>query len=477
MKKLVKIVALVIIVPLAGCMMGPNFQKPDVETPYNFRFTESEPEAAANLKWWKLFNDPVLNSLIITALTDNKDAMIAAGRIEEARASLGFTRADQYPRLDIEGGAKTGNFLGASRSNTTDYTAYIAPVLSWEIDFWGKYRRSTESARAQLMASEYSLRTVQIGLISEVAGTYYLLLDYRQRLFISKSTLDSRLKSLDIIQKRFDKGIIPEIDLNQAQIQKEIAVAAIPLYERLIANTENALSILLGKFPGEIETGYDLNDQTFLPDIPAGLPSSILERRPDVAEARYLLEAQTAKIGVAEALRFPSITLTGLFGAASSELSSVTTDGGVWSVGGSLLGPLFNFNKNLERVEIEKERTRQTLYFYENRVLNAFREVADALNEIQTYKRQISSVERKYTAAKNAAFLSKLRYDKGVTSYLEVLETERTLFSVGLELSELKRQFYNAYVKLYKALGGGWLSKEEMEQVPHQPEVRKTNSP
>lgn len=473
MKKLVKIAALVIIVPLAGCMMGPNFQKPDVETPYNFRFAESEPEAAANLKWWELFNDPVLNSLIITALTDNKDAMIAASRIEEARASLGFTRADQYPRLDIEGGARVGTFTGVSRSSTTDKSAYIAPVLSWEIDFWGKYRRSTESARAQLMASEYSLRTVQIGLISEVAGTYYLLLDYRLRLFISKSTLDSRLKSLDIIQKRFDKGIIPEIDLNQAQIQKEIALAAIPLFERLIANTENALSILLGKFPGEIETGYDLNDQTFLPDIPAGLPSSILERRPDVAEAMYLLEAQTAKIGVAEALRFPSITLTGLFGAASSELSSVTTDGGVWSVGGSLFGPLIDFDKNLERVEVEKERTRQTLYFYENRVLNAFREVADALNEIQTYKRQISSVERKYTAAKNAAFLSKLRYDKGVTSYLEVLETERTLFSVGLELSELKQQFYNSYVKLYKALGGGWLSKEEMEQVQSQPEAPK----
>jgi multidrug efflux system outer membrane protein len=473
MKNLVKIVALVIIAPLAGCMMGPNFQKPDVETPYNFRFAESEPEAAANLKWWELFNDPVLNSLIITALTDNKDAMIAASRIEEARASLGFTRADQFPRLDIEGGARVGTFTGVSRSSTTDKSAYIAPVLSWEIDFWGKYRRSTESARAQLMASEYSLRTVQIGLISEVAGTYYLLLDYRLRLFISKSTLDSRLKSLDIIQKRFDKGIIPEIDLNQAQIQKEIALAAIPLHERLIANTENVLSILLGKFPGEIETGYDLNDQTFLPDIPAGLPSSILQRRPDVAEAMYLLEAQTAKIGVAEALRFPSITLTGLLGVASSELSSVTTDGDIWSVGGSLFGPLFNFNKNLERVEIEKERTRQTLYFYENRVLNAFREVADALNEIQTYKRQISSVERKYTAAKNAAFLSKLRYDKGVTSYLEVLETERTHFSVGLELSELKQQFYNSYVKLYKALGGGWLSKEEMEQVQGQPEAPK----
>lgn len=468
MKKLYKIVALVGIVSLVGCMMGPNFQNPVVETPYNFRFAESEPKAAANLKWWELFNDPVLISLITTALQGNKDAMIAASRIEEARASLGFTRSDQYPRLDIEGGARVGNFLGAARSETTDYSAYIAPVLSWEIDFWGRYRRSTESARAELMASEYSLRTVQIGLISEVAGTYYLLLDYRQRLSISKSTLDSRLESLDIIQKRFDRGIIPEIDLNQAQIQKEIAAAAIPLYERLIANTENALSIFLGRFPGEIETGYDLNDQTFLPEIPAGLPSNILERRPDVAEARYLLEAQTAKIGVAEALRFPSINLTGLFGVASSELSSITTDGGIWSVGGSLFGPLVDFNKNLQRVEIEKERTRQALYLYENRVLIAFREVADALNEIQTYKRQIASVERKYTAAKNAAFLSKMRYDKGVTSYLEVLDTERTLFSVGLELSELHQQYHNAYVKLYKALGGGWLSREEMEQAQHQ---------
>jgi len=191
----------------------------------------------------------------------------------------------------------------------------------------------------------------------------------------------------------------------------------------------------------------------------------------------YLLEAQTARIGVAEALRFPSITLTGLFGAATSELSSISTDGGIWSAGGSLTAPLFNFKQNLQRVEIEKERTKQALYRYENRVLFAFREVSDALNDIQTYKTQISAVKRKFTAAENAAFLSKMRYDKGVTSYLEVLETERTLFDVGLELSELKQQFYNAYVKLYKALGGGWLSEAEMEQTPSQPEVRKTGSP
>jgi len=463
MKKLAKFVAMIIIVSLTGCAMGPDFKKPVVETPQNFRFSDSESKEVVNLKWWELFDDPVLCSLVVAALTDNKDALIAASRIEEARAALGFTQADQYPRLDLEAGAKAGTFFGLSRSSTTDKSAYIAPVLSWEIDFWGKYRRSTEAAISELMASEYSLRTVQISLISEVVSTYFLLLDYHQRLKISRQTLESRLISLDIIQKRFDKGIIPEIDLNQAQIQKEIAAGAIPLFQRLIANTENALSILMGKFPGEIKTGRDLNQQVVPPDIPSGLPSDILERRPDIAEAMYLLEAQTARIGVAEALRFPSITLTGLFGVASAELTSISTDGGIWSVGGSLLGPLFDFNKSLSRVEIEKERTQQALYRYENRVLFAFREVADALNEIQTYKIQISAVERKLKAAKNAAVLSKMRYDKGVTSYLEVLETERTLFDVGLELSELKQQFYNSYVRLYKALGGGWLTKAELE--------------
>jgi multidrug efflux system outer membrane protein len=462
MKKLVQIITLAIIVSFTGCAVGPDFKKPVVETPDNFRFSDSKSKEVVNLNWWELFDDPVLYSLVVTALTNNKDLMIAASRIEEARAALGFTKADQYPRLDLEAGAATGNFLGISRSSTTDKYAFIAPVVSWEIDFWGKYRRSTEAAKAELMASEYSLRTVQINLISEVVSTYFLLLDYHQRLKISEKTLDSRIDSLDIIQKRFDKGIIPEIDLNQAQIQKEIAAGAIPLYQRLIANTENALSILMGKFPGEIKTGDDLGQQTVPPDIPVGLP-----------EAMYLLQAQTARIGVAQALRFPSISLTGLFGVASSEISNISTDGTVWSVGGSLLGPIFDFKKSRQRVEIENERTQQALYRYENRVLFAFREVSDALNDIQTYKKQISTVERKLKAAENAARLSKMRYDKGVTSYLEVLDTERTLFDVGLEYSELKQQFYNAYVRLYKALGGGWITKAEMEQTQPQKEAQK----
>jgi multidrug efflux system outer membrane protein len=472
MKKLAYIVALMIIVSFTGCAVGPDFKKPDVQPPDKFRFSDSESKEVVNLKWWELFNDPVLNLLVITALNDNKDVRIAASRIEEARASLGFTKADMYPRLDVEAGASRGSYVGG-RKVDTDNMFFIAPTLSWEIDFWGKFRRATESARAELMGSEYSLRTVQISLISEVVSTYFLLLDYHQRLKISKQTLDSRLDSLDIIQKRFDKGIIPEIDLNQAQIQKEIAAAAIPVHERLIFKAENTLSILLGKFPGEIKRGVDLYRQALPPDIPVGLPSSLLERRPDIIQALYLLEAQTARIGVAQALRFPSISLTGIVGFASTELSDLISDGDAWSIGGSLFGPIFNFNQDKLRVEVEKERTKQALYHYENTVLFAFRDVANGLNEIHTYKKQFSAVEREFIAAKNANTLSKMRYDKGVTSYLEVLDTERTLFNVGLDLSELKQQFYNAYVKLYKALGGGWLSKEEVEQAQNQPEAQK----
>jgi len=448
-------------------MLGPDFQKPDLEPLETFRFAESTAEMAedVNLKWWELFSDPIMASLVHTALQNNLNVKTAVSRIEEARAALGFSEADLYPMLDIQGGAQVGNFIGGGRSATTDKSAYIAPVLSWEIDFWGKYRRSNESARAELLASQYSLRTVQISLITEVVSTYYLLLDFRQRVELSRSTLASRQASLDIIQKRFNRGIIPEIDLNQAQIQKEIAVAAIPQYQRSIAKAESVMSILLGHYPMAIKTGEELHLQPVPPMIPMGLPSTILERRPDVSGILAQLHAQTAKIGVAEAMRFPSISLTGLLGVASFELGGVTDSGEIWSAGAGLTGPIFNWNKNIRRVDIEEERTRQALLEYERVVLQAYREVADALVEINTLKEQLDAVMRKNDAAKNANKLSKLRYDKGATSYLEVLDTERTLFSVGLEQSELEQQYRNAYVKLYKALGGGWLSEEEMSET------------
>ena len=467
MNIMLRAVLLLMTLLLSACMLGPDFQKPDLEPSETFRFAESKEEMAeeVNLKWWELFSDPILASLVHTALQNNLDVMTALSRIEESRAVLGFSEADLYPMLDVEGGAQVGNFIGRGRSETTDKSAYIAPVLSWEIDFWGKFRRSNESARAALLAEEYSLRTIQIGLIAEVVSSYYLLLDFRQRLELSRNTLGSRQDSLDIIQKRFDKGIIPEIDVNQAQIQREIAVAAIPLYQRLIAKTENVISILLGHYPAAIKTGEALHLQPIPPAIPMGLPSTILERRPDVSVALAQLHSQTAKIGVAEAQRFPAISLTGLLGVASFELGGITDSGEIWSAGAGLTGPIFNWNKNIRRVDIEEERTRQALLFYEKVVLQAYREVADALVEIDTLKAQLVSVTRKNDAAKNANKLSKLRYDKGATSYLEVLDTERTLFSVGLELSELEQLYRNAYVKLYKALGGGWLSEEEMANM------------
>jgi outer membrane protein, multidrug efflux system len=462
----------ILIYTLSNCSMGPDFQKPEVETPAQYRYDSLKVDSVAILKWWDLFNDPVLDTLIITALRENKDLLIAISRIEEARARLGFTGADQYPKLDIKADALRGNIQSKQFGlEQTNNAFFIGPVLSWEIDFWGKFRRATESARAQLLASEFSLRTVQISLISEVISTYFLMVDFRQRLEIAKNTLAAREKSLYIIQQRFDKGIVAEIDLNQSQIQKEIAAVAIPVFERLAGQTENALTILLGRLPGEIEQGYPLHDQLIPPAIPTGLPSDLLVRRPDISEAEYLLKAQNANIGVAVAKMFPSISLTGLLGLASSDLSTLTDGGAAWSISGGLLGPLFNFNKNTLRVEIEEARTEQALYQYENTVLNAFREVEDALIEVETYKKQLAANQRQFNAAKNAENLSLQRYDQGVTSYLEVLESQRSAFNAELELSEVKKDYLNAYVKLYKALGGGWITKEEMVEAEKQTEL------
>lgn len=445
--------------------MGPDFKPPEVETPEQFRYGAATEDTQIDLKWWELFDDPVLYTLVNMALENNKDVKIAISRMEEARATLGVTRADQFPQLDIKANGTYGNFTGTSYSETTNYSVYIAPVLSWEIDFWGKYRRATESAQAQLLASEYGLRAFQLSLIAQTISTYYLMLDFHQRLDIARETLQSRLKSLDIIQQRFDKGILPEIDLNQAQIQKEIAAQAIPLYQRTISKTEHALSILIGRLPGQIARGKSLKDQIEPPEIPTGVPARVLERRPDIAQSLYQLNAQNARIGVATAMRLPAISLTGLFGYASSEIANISTDGGVWSLGGSILGPIFDFGKSKQRVVVEEARTNQALFAYEKAVLQAFREIEDALVEISTYRDEIASAANRLAAARNANELSIERYDKGVTSYLEVLEADRTLFSVQLELSQLKKEYLSAYVNLYKALGGGWLSKEEMQQA------------
>lgn len=461
-------VFLIISIILSSCMVGPNFNEPEFDDlPDEFRFSDEYDRQEVNLVWWELFDDPVLVSLVNTALVQNKDLLIAISRIEEARSFLVFTKADLYPRFDLQGGANKGNFNGGIISSDSDEpknSAFISPVVNWEIDFWGKFRRANESARAQLLATEYAKKTVQISLISEVVGSYFMLLDFKERLRVAEQTLESREESLVIIQKRFDRGVIPEIDLNQAQVQKEIAAASVPVYKRLIANTENALSILLGTFPQEIKTDLDLYQQTIPPNVPVGLPSSLLERRPDILEALYFIQAQNALIGVAVAQRFPAISLSGAAGAAINDAAQMTIDGFAWNIAAGLAGPIFNFGQDKSRVEIEESRTEQALYNYQNVVLNAFREVSDALVDIQTYREQIAALVKQVKAAENANRLSKMRYDQGFSSYLEVLDSERAQFAAQLDLSQATQEYYNAYVRLYKALGGGWITPEEMTE-------------
>jgi multidrug efflux system outer membrane protein len=283
------VILMTALVLLTGCLVGPDFEQPAMEDlPDEFRFSTESDQEVVNLQWWELFNDPELNYLVTTALNENKDLLIAISRIEEARSFLVFTEADIYPRFDLQGGANKGNFTGAlivSDPDEPNNSAFISPVVNWEIDFWGKFRRANESAKAQLLASEYGKKTVQISLISEVVGAYFMLLDFKERLRVSEQTLESRDESLVIIQKRLDRGVIPEIDLNQAQVQREIAAAAVPINKRLISQTENAISILLGRFPEGIKTDLDLYQQTIPPNVPSGLPSSLLERRPDILEA------------------------------------------------------------------------------------------------------------------------------------------------------------------------------------------------
>ncbi|MCF6170711.1 MAG: TolC family protein [Bacteroidales bacterium] len=462
MKKTILIFFIGIIISLSGCKLGPDFQQPDYEGPTAFRFDSIQTDTIVNLRWWELFSDSVLDTLIRDALHANKDVMVAAARVEAARANLGFTKADQWPSFGYNLGVNSGNSLSGIATLPNSSSNFFAfPEMSWEIGFWGKYRRLNESARAELMASEYGLRTVQISLISAVASTYFSMLDNMTKLDISKRTFAARDSSTEIIQARFDYGIVAEIDLNQAQIQRAISAAAIPVYTRAVAYDENTLSILLGKYPASIPFGFDLFSQKEPPEVPRGIPSQLLTRRPDVMQAEAAYAAQNARIGAAEAARWPSLNVTGLLGAASSSLSALTTSGLGWSVGGVVLGPLFQFGKNKRRVEIERANTEAALRTYENVALQAFKDVENALVAIQTIRLELLAQKQRYDAAINAEYLSMERYDKGQTSYLEVLESQRQSFDAQLAFSQAKRDLLGAHVALYKALGGGWLSPEE----------------
>jgi multidrug efflux system outer membrane protein len=443
---------------LGGCALGPDFSRPDVVQPEVFR--EGPPgESIANLPWWEVFDDPVLQDLVGMALEQNQDVRIAAARVEEALAALGFTRAEQFPAFGI--GAGAGRAGGSDQREgipgtiASDFSVYAN--VSWEIDLWGRLRRSTESARAELLATEAARQGVTISIVAAVADLYFQLRDLDNRLDISQRTLQSRSDSLALIRTRFKGGIVSELDVRQAEIEEATAAAAVPAFERNIVAVENALSVLLARAPGRIARGAPLDAEQVPATAPAGLPAELLNRRPDVREAEARAHAQMARVGIAEALRLPTLTLTGAAGLQSSELGDLNESGAdFWSIGGNLFGPLFEFGRNLRRVDVEKARTEQAVLRYESTVLNAYRDVDDALTALGTGAVEYEARRRQVESARAAARLSWARYDGGVTSYLEVLESERSLFSAELLASSTLQQRYAALVQLYKALGGGW---------------------
>lgn len=444
----------------SSCMMGPSFQKPEIKAP-DYYISEHTTADTVNLKWWEMFDDKILDTIVEAALSYNLDVKMAASRIEQARAYWGMTKADLWPSISIEAGANRGNYGGGVTASSPSNAFYVTPAFSWELDFWGKYRSLSESAQADLLASEWGMRSMQISLIGDVINMYFQLLDYQKRLDIALKTVELRYNSLDIIRMRFEEGIVPEIDVNQAEAQWAVAAAAVPTYERAVAQVQYAMSVLLGQNPRLLLHPKKLQEHKIPEEIPVGLPSELLKRRPDIAQAEMLLKSQNAQIGAAVAARFPSISVTGLFGAASNELSSLTTGDMAWSAGASLLGPIFNFGKNKRRVEVERKKAEEMVYNYELTVLNAFREVEDALISISTYKKEFEVRKIYFKATADAAQLSSLRYNKGVASYLEVLENERSAFEAELSMVQTYQELLNSHIELYKALGGGWLTPEE----------------
>lgn len=444
-----------------GCALGPDYERPDVGAPSAYEQELDSGETIANLQWWELFQDEELQRLITIALEESQSVAIAAARVEEARARYGFVRADLFPRVDGRAGAQRGNLAeqilpGISGAGIQEgYT--LAADLSWEVDIWGKLRRSTQAARSELLATQYGENAVIISLVADVASAYLLLRDLDAQREISRRTQQGRIDSLEIIQARFDKGTVPLLDVNQAEIEEVDATVRLVETERAIIQTENFISVLLGRNPGRIKRGASLEDQVFPPDIPAGLPSELLQRRPDVLAAEQQLAAQTARIGVAKALRWPSLSLTGSLGLANNDVSDLLdSDSKIWSVGADFFTPIFNSGKLKRQIEIEVARTEQLLNQYELTVLQSLREVDDALAGIRTYKDESTARRRQVNAARSASNLSWARYNGGVASYLEVLETQRALFRAELESSITYRQQLVSIVQLYKALGGGW---------------------
>jgi multidrug efflux system outer membrane protein len=448
---------------LAGCTVGPKYQRPAVTTPDAYRglAPDADKQSAASLgdeKWWTVFQDDQLQALIRTALTENYDVRIAAARVLQAQAALGITRADQFPA--IAGGAAANNQrIPQSKLNSPIETSAnaVSVAMAWELDFWGKFRRATEAARADLLATEWGRRAVLTSLVSNVAAAYFQLRELDLEMEISRRALESRQESLRLVKVRAQGGVTSMLDVRQSEQLVYTAAAAIPDLERRIEQQENFISILLGKNPGSIARGKPLVENAIAPAVPAGLPSNLLERRPDIQATEQQLVAANARIGVAKAAYFPQITLTAVGGYQSSALTSLFTGpAGLWNFGAQLLQPIFTAGKIRSGVRLTEAQKQEAVLVYQQTIQQAFREVSDALiaySKDQEFRDQQDLLTK---AAEDAVRLSDVRYRGGVTSYLEVLDSDTRYFSAQLTLAQAELNERLALVQLYKALGGGW---------------------
>ena len=469
--------AVVLCLALGGCLVGPDYRRPVLDTPQDWRFGEKETRELADTAWWEQFRDPVLNELIAVALRENKDLKIAAARVEEFRGRYGVVRAAQFPRAgagaSVSGERSTGRGqtpLPASAPNPTEL--YQANVFaSWEIDLWGKLRRGSEAARADFIASEEGKRSVVLSLVASVAGAYVNLRDLDRQLEIAQRTAKSREESYKIFLLRFQAGYVSDLELSQVNSLYQQALATVPALEKSISQQEDALSLLLGRNPGQVARGK-LIDALEVPAVPAGLPSSLLERRPDLRQAEQELIAANAQIGVARAQYFPSISLTGLFGWESIRLSQLFTGPArMWNWTAPVSQPIFTAGSIGAGVKIAKAIREEALFNYQRAVQSAFRDVDDALIDQRSTREQLKAQTRQVEALRSYASTARLRYENGYTSYLEVLDAERSLFDAELAYTQTTGGLLQALINLYKAMGGGWVAAAETMSLP--PEQRQ----
>jgi multidrug efflux system outer membrane protein len=449
---------------LAGCAIGPDYKRPPVAEPPTFRGQVStEAESLADAPWWDVFGDPILKDLIREALQNNYDVAIAAARVREARAAFVSTRSDLYPSVDYgisAGRAKltpgiAGSPGGPALNASNFYSASM--TMSWELDIWGRIRRATEASRATLFATEDARRGVWLTLVSDLAQAYFELLALDVQLQIARNSRDAYQYTFDLFEDRYKAGVASKLETARAEGALGGAEATIPQFESDIVAKENQISILLGRTPGPIVRGLPMYEQAVVPTVPAGLPSSLLERRPDLRQVEQQMAAANARIGVAKAEFFPKLSLTALFGTASPEISALTGGAAtIWAVAGVFSGPLLNAGRTLGNYRASIAQWEQTKLQYEQAVLTALREVSDSLTALGKLSDAETGQDRSVKALANAVEYATDRYRFGLASYFEVLEAQQQLYPAQNTLAQIRRDRLLAHVRLYRALGGGW---------------------